>query len=117
LQTEYQFTLPCGYVDPNGDLHRSGIMRLATALDEVQPLRGARVQANQAYVAVVLLSRVVTQLGSITPVTPAIVERLFAADFAYLQDLYVRVNEPNGGFAETQCPDCGSRFAVDLLAS
>jgi hypothetical protein len=117
LQTEYQFTLPCGYVDDNGDLHRSGIMRLATALDEVQPLRDARVQANQAYVAVLLLSRVVTQLGDIMPVTPAVVERLFAADFAYLQDLYVRMNEPNGAIAETQCPDCGSRFSVDLLAS
>lgn len=117
LQTEYQFTLPCGYVDERGDLHRSGIMRLATALDEVQPLRDARVQANQAYVAVLLLSRVVTQLGDIAPVTPAVVERLFAADFAYLQDLYVRMNEPSGAVAETQCPDCGARFAVDLLAS
>jgi hypothetical protein len=92
-------------------------MRLATALDEVQPLRDARVQANQAYVAVLLLSRVVTQLGGISPVTPATIERLFAADFAYLQDLYVRMNESSARVAETECPDCGSRFAVDLLTS
>jgi hypothetical protein len=116
LQTEYRFTLPCGYIDDQGDLHRGGVMRLATALDEVQPLRDARVQANQAYVAVLLLSRVVTQLGEIAPVMPSMIERLFAADFAYLQELYVRMNEPGGGLAETQCPDCGSRFAVDVLA-
>ena len=89
---------------------------MATALDEVQPLRDARVQANQAYVAVLLLSRVVTQLGDITPVPPSLIERLFAADFAYLQELYIRMNEPAGSLAETQCPDCGSRFAVDVLA-
>jgi hypothetical protein len=116
LQTEYLFTLPCGYVDEVGDLHRTGIMRLATALDEVQPLRDARVQANEAYVAILLLSRVVTSLGTIAPVTPAVIERLFAADFAYLQEMYVRINDEGAGVAETQCPDCGSRFAVDLHA-
>jgi hypothetical protein len=117
LQTEHQFTLPCGFVDDVGDLHRSGTMRLATALDEVQPLADARVQANEAYVAIVVLSRVITRLGGIEPVTPGVVERLFAADFAYLQDLYMRMNEPGGAIAETQCPDCGCRFAVDLLAA
>jgi len=116
LQTEYHFTLPCGYVDERGDLHRDGVMRLATALDEVQPLRDARVQANEAYVAVLLLSRVVTQLGDVSLVTPNVIERLFAADFVYLQELYIRMNEPDGALAETQCPDCGSRFAVDVLA-
>ena len=117
LQTEYAFTLPCGYVDQDGTLHRSGSMRLASALDEVQPLGDARVRTNQAYVAILLLSRVITRLGSIPVVTPAVVERLFAADFAYLQDLYVRMNEPGGSIGETQCPDCGSRFAIDLLAA
>jgi hypothetical protein len=117
LHTEYEFTLPCGYVDESGDLHRTGVMRLATALDEVQPLSDPRVQANSAYVAIVLLSRVITRLGGIKPVTPAVVERLFAADFAYLQNLYVHMNEAGGSIAETQCPGCGSRFAVDLLAA
>ena len=114
LRTEFEFTLPCGFVDDLGDLHRTGVMRLGTALDEVQPLRDLRVQANQAYVAIVLLSRVIMRLGRIEPVTPAVVERLFAADFAYLQDLYMRINEPGGALAETQCPECGLRFAVDL---
>ena len=117
LQTEYEFTLPCGYVDETGNLHRTGVMRLATALDEVQPLSDSRVQANAAYVAIVLLSRVITRLGSIKPVTPVTIERLFAADFAYLQSLYVHMNEAGGSIAETQCPGCGSRFAVDLLAA
>src|SRR5579862_8910988 len=96
FQTEYQFTLPCGFVDAAGDLHRTGVMRLATTLDEVQPLADARVQSNPAYVAVLVLSRVVTQLGTLKPVSPAIIERLFAADFAYLQEVYVRLNEPDG---------------------
>ena len=117
LQTEYQFTLPCGYVDEAGNLHRGGTMRLATALDEVQPLSDARVRANEAYVGILLLSRVLTRLGSVECVTPAVVERLFSADFAYLQDLYVQMNQPGPALAETQCPDCGSRFAVDLLAA
>src|SRR5918912_1209864 len=90
LHTQCEFTLPCGYVDERGDLHRSGIMRLATALDEVQPLADGRVKANDAYVAILLLSRVITRLGSLPSVTPVIIERLFAADFAYLQELYVR---------------------------
>jgi hypothetical protein len=116
LQTEYRFTLPCGFVDERGNLHRDGAMRLAVALDEVQPLRDARVQNNQAYVAVLLLSRVVTRLGNISPVPPSLVERLFAADFVFLQDLYMRINQPGGELGETECPDCGLRFAVDLLA-
>jgi hypothetical protein len=117
LQTEYPFTLPRGYVDERGNLHRQGVMRLAVALDEIHPLRDGRVQRNPAYVAIVLLSRVVTRLGNISPVPPAVVERLFAADLAFLQDLYMRMNEPGGELAETQCPDCGVCFAVDLLAS
>ena len=114
LQTEYAFTLPCGYVDDHGDLHREGVMRLAVALDEVEPLRDPRVQANQAYLSILLLSRVVTRLGAISPVPPTVVAGLFSADFAYLQDLYVRVNDAGDGLVETECPQCGSRFALDL---
>lgn len=116
LQTEFEFTLPCGYVDEQGNLHRHGTMRRATALDEVEPLRDARVKANEAYLTILLISRVVTRLGGLTSVPPAVVERLFATDFAYLQDLYLRVN---GGSAivETECPSCGTRFALDLAAA
>jgi hypothetical protein len=114
LRTEYQFTLPCGFVDERGDLHRGGVMRLATALDEVEPLRDPRVRGNEAYLSILLLSRVVVELGAISPVSPAVVERLFATDFTYLQNLYERVNQADSGLVETECPTCGTRFALDL---
>lgn len=114
LQTEFQFTLPCGYADEQGTLHRQGVMRLATALDEVESMRDARVRANDAYLSVLLLSRVLTRLGTIAPVPTEVVERLFSADFVYLQELFVRVNEPGDHVVETACPACGTRFALDL---
>lgn len=115
LQTEYEFSLPCGYLDERGDLHRHGVMRLATALDEVEPLRDPRVSSNQAYLSILVLSRVLIRLGEISPVPPVLVERLFSADFAYLQDLYVRVNELGTSMVETECPSCGTHFQLDLV--
>ena len=94
FQTEYEFTLPLGFLDDDGTLHRDGVMRLATAADEIVPLKDARVQRNPAYLTVILLSRVVTRLGSLELVTPKTIEGLFAADLAFLQDAY---NEINGG--------------------
>ncbi len=114
LQTEFAFTLPCGYIDERGTLHREGLMRRATALDEVEPLGHPRVRANEAYLGILLLSRVVVRLGSLPEVTPELIERLFATDFTYLQDLYERVNGGGEGVAETQCPRCGERFMLDL---
>ncbi len=114
LQTEFEFTLPCGYIDEQGDLHRTGTMRLATARDEIEPLQDPRVRANDAYLGVLVLSRVLTRLGQISPVAPALVERLFSADFAYLQELYLRLNDAEQRFVETQCPACGHRISLDL---
>jgi hypothetical protein len=111
--TGVEFTLPRGYADEFGNLHRQGSMRLATALDEVQLLQDPRVHANQAYVSILLLSRVLTRLGDISPVPPPVVERLFSVDFAYLQDLYVRLNTV-ANVAETECPACGTSFEVEL---
>ena len=88
FRTEHEFTLPLGYLDAEGGLHRRGTMRLATAADEIQPLRDPRVQQNPAYLTVILLSRVITSLEGVEPVTPQVVEGLFAADLAHLQDLY-----------------------------
>ena len=116
LQTEFPFTLPRGYVDERGDLHRDGVMRLATATDEVEPLADARVRANEAYLPILLLSRVVLRLGTLSPVPPAVIGQLFAADFVYLQELYVRANDAGGEVIETECPRCGERFALDLSA-
>ena len=114
MQTEFEFTLPRGYVDAHGGLHQHGAMRLATALDEIEPLSDPRVRANEGYLSILLLSRVITRLGDLGQPTPDVVERLFATDFAYLQDMYVRLNETDASVIETQCPACGSRFALDL---
>ena len=93
FQTEFNFTLPKGYVDPNGVLHREGVMRLATAKDEIAPLQDYRVQKNRAYLVIILLSRVITKLGSADSINPAVIERLFSSDLAYLQEFYRRINE------------------------
>lgn len=113
LQTEYSFTLPRGFVDPQGKLHREGTMRLATAMDEIAPMRDPRVRDNQAYLAVVILSRVVTRLGEVKEVTPNTIEKLYTADLAYLQDLYRRINTDGVGAMSVTCPNCSHTFAVN----
>jgi hypothetical protein len=114
MQTEIAFTLPLGYVDEHGDTHRDGTMRLATARDEIEPLRDAGVRANSAYVTVLLLARTVTRIGPVTDITPALVESLFAADFDHLQRLYERVNSSGDAVGIVTCPQCDHRFEVDL---
>lgn len=96
FQTEVEFTLPRGYVDPDGNLHRHGVMRLATAADEILPLRDPRVQQNQAYHAVIVLARVITRLGDVPTIDTRVIENLFASDLDYLQRLYERINESDG---------------------
>ncbi|HKT00634.1 MAG TPA: hypothetical protein VJT31_13970 [Rugosimonospora sp.] len=114
LRTEFAFELPRGYVDETGTVHRSGVMRLATARDELVPLRDDRVRENPAYLTVVLLARVVTRIGSVTDVHAGVIENLFAADLAFLQDMYRRVNSEGHTRAGVACPECGHAFAVDL---
>jgi hypothetical protein len=114
LQTEFPFALPRGYVDDDGTLHRDGTMRLATAEDEIAPLRDPRVQANPAYLVVILLSRVVTRLGNLQTVNPRIVSRLFAGDLAYLEELYRQVNDDGSRLVGVTCPHCERDFDVDL---
>lgn len=110
LQTEFDFVLPKGYVDDQGTVHREGTMRLATALDEITPLRDPRVRANEAYLVVILLSRVITRLGTMRNITPGLIETFYAADLAYLQDLYRRVNEVEAHHVTVVCPNCGHEF-------
>ncbi|MFB6154767.1 MAG: hypothetical protein ABEJ22_02660 [Haloferacaceae archaeon] len=112
LQTTFEFTLPQGYVDDEGTRHREGTMRLASAADELKPLTDPRVQSNESYFTVILLSRVVTEIGSVTEVTPGVVENLFVADLSYLQDLYGRVNDRGANVVDATCPDCGTSFRV-----
>jgi hypothetical protein len=116
LQTEFEFTLPRGYVDKEGNLHRQGTMRLATALDEISPLRDPRVTGNQAYLAIILLARVITRLGSLADVNTKVIEGLFSADFAYLQDFYQRINENGTAKIEVMCPQCDHKFEVQAAS-
>jgi hypothetical protein len=113
LRTETQFTLPCGYLDADGALHRDGVMRRATAFDEIAPLRDPRVQANPGYLLVILLSRVITRLGAVTDLTPRTVEAFYAADLQFLQELYRRFNDPGGGRLAVTCPHCAGEFDVE----
>jgi hypothetical protein len=117
LQTEFDFTLPHGYVDSEGSLHRDGVMRLATANDEIAPMKDPRVQVNPGYLAVILLSRVVTRLGELRQVNPRVIEELFAADFAFLEDLYRRVNANGHNRVQVVCPGCERRFEVEVSRS
>ena len=92
FQTEVEFSLPKGYLDSNGVLHRRGVMRLATAADEILPLKDPRVQQNAAYLAVIVLARVITRLGDVPSIDTRVIEGLFASDLDYLQRLYERIN-------------------------
>jgi hypothetical protein len=117
LRTEFAFELPRGYVDGSGNVHRSGVMRLATGRDELVPLRDDRVRENPAYLSVVLLARVVTRLGTIDDIHAGIIENMFATDVAFLQDLYRRVNQEGHTRAGVTCPACEHTFAVDVAGS
>ena len=112
LQTEFEFTLPKGYIDKNGNLHKQGIMRLANAKDEIAPLQDPRVQHNSAYLVIILLSRVVTKLGDVN-INPAVIENLFSADLAYLQDFYRRINTNGHSSMKIMCPECENLFEVE----
>jgi hypothetical protein len=114
FQTEYPFTLPLGYVDDDGSLHREGVMRLATAADEIHPLRDARVQQNEAYLIVIILSRVISSLGSVSQVNPKVIEALYAVDLAYLQEFYNQINRSGSATLEAVCPQCEYSVSVAL---
>ena len=114
LQTEFPFTLPKGYVDREGNLHREGVMRLATAYDEIAPLRDPRVQAIPGYLVVILLSRVIEKLGDVENINHKVIEGLFAGDLAYLQDLYYRINEEDNNRLTVTCPHCEQDFEVEI---
>jgi hypothetical protein len=114
LRTDFTFLLPRGYVDSSGRVHRDGVMRLATARDELVPLRDDRVRENPSYLTVVLLARVITRIGTIDDIHAGIIENLFASDLAFLQDLYRRVNAEGHTRATVICPNCEHQFAVDV---
>jgi hypothetical protein len=114
FQTEIEFRLPRGYMDDDGTLHHEGVMRLATAADEILPLKDPRVQSNPAYLTVIVLSRVVTKLGGLPDVNPRIIENLYASDVSYLQSLYQKLNtNGNGnGHRKVACPNCNEEIDI-----
>lgn len=114
MEVEFPFILPRGYADATGQVHREGRVRLATALDEIEAVHDPRVLANEAYLPVALLSRVITHLEGVPSITPAIVERFYAADLAYLEDLYLRLNLHEHMSVGAVCPHCGTAFQLQV---
>jgi hypothetical protein len=114
IRTEFAFVLPRGFVDSAGRVHREGVMRLATARDELSPQTDSRVRQNPSYLTVLLLERTVTKLGSLPAVDTYVVENLFASDLAFLQDLYRRINQDGHTEATVTCPACSHEFTVDI---
>ena len=114
MKSEYAFTLPRGFVDAEGQVHREGTMRLATARDEIEPLRQVEVRQNEAYLSVLLLARTITRIGAHTEISPDMVEDLFAADFDHLQRLYERINTDGEAVGVVACPSCANEVEGDL---
>lgn len=117
LQTEYEFILPRGYVDDEGNLQKNGKMRLSTAADEILPMKDPRVQSNPAYLTVILLSRVITSLGNLKMITPKVIEGLFSSDFTYLQEMYTRINQNGTNSLKAVCPKCEHTFEMEVSSS
>lgn len=114
IRTEYPFVLPRGYVDEHGTIHRDGVMRLATARDEITTQTDPRVRQNPAYLTVLLLSRTITRIGQVKQPDTLVIENLFASDLAFLQDLYRRINQEGHTEVAVDCPSCGNSFTVDV---
>jgi len=114
IQTELEFTLPKGYMDENGKIHKKGVMRMATAVDEILPLKDPRVQSNPAYVTILILSRVILSIGEIDNISTNIIEKLFTADLSYLQSLYQSFNNIGTAKVTAVCPKCKNEFEVEL---
>ncbi|MBQ4481668.1 MAG: phage tail assembly protein [Lachnospiraceae bacterium] len=114
METVYDFTLPKGYLDGNGELHKRGRMRLATAGDEISATRDPRVLSNPSYLTIVILSRVITEIEGVDSISATLIEKLFTADLAFLQDMYQRINDIEPPTLTAVCPKCGESFEVPL---
>jgi hypothetical protein len=119
LSTEYPFTLPIGYIDGEGNRYQNGVMRLATAADEILSAKDMRVQSNPAYLVVIILSKVITELGTLPKeeITPKLMEKLFVSDFSYLRGFYEEINRNGKGKIPATCPKCDNKFEVSLGSS
>lgn len=115
--TEFPFTLPHGLVTPDGAVHRDGAMRMSTAFDEIEPIKDPRVRSNPGYLVIILLTRVITRLGSLDYINTNTIENLYSADLAYLQDLYQRINVNGHSRVQVDCPHCSEPFEVETAGS
>lgn len=115
LQTEFEFTLPKGYIDEEGNLNKTGTMRLATAADEILPMKDPRVKSNPSYLSLIVMSRVIKSLGDIEVITPKVIEELFSGDLMYLQDFYQRINQNGSTAYKVHCPKCEHSFEAETL--
>ncbi|MCU0567172.1 MAG: phage tail assembly protein [Oculatellaceae cyanobacterium Prado106] len=115
--TEFEFKLPRGLVDPDGAIHQAGRMRLATAKDEMLVQKNYQAQDNETYGTLVMLSQVITTLGTLKELTPELLENLFSLDLAYLQEFYNRINQSGQAHVPVQCPTCRQQFAVEFALS
>ena len=114
IYTEFEFILPRGLLDSEGNVHRQGVMRLATAKDEIYLQKNRDAQENTAYAVIVMLSRVITKLGDLTEINPDLLENLFTKDLAYLREFYNRINQHGDAYIPVQCPQCNTNFQVEL---
>lgn len=114
LHTEFAFTLPVGLADFQNRVHRQGIMRLATARDELVVHKHPEVQDNPAYGFLIMLSQVISRLGSLNTVNPQLLESLVLRDLAYLREFFNRINQQGNAHIPVQCPHCQSQFSVEL---
>lgn len=114
FKTEFSFELPRGFVDDQGDLHKKGTMRLATAADEILPMRDPRVQQNPGYLTIIMLSRVITNLGNLKAIDTQVIEHLFTTDLAFLQGFYQQINEVASPSMKTTCPKCDHQYEAPM---
>ncbi|MCI9384825.1 MAG: phage tail assembly protein [Lachnospiraceae bacterium] len=114
VQTVYDFELPKGYMDNSGEIHKKGKMRLATAGDEISATRDPRVLGNPSYLSIVVLSKVITEMEGVEMVTTTLIEKLFTADMAFLQDMYQKINNTEAVTMKVVCPECGNTQEVPL---
>ena len=114
FKTEFEFVLPKGFVDKSKTVHRKGVMRLATAKDEIAPLQDYRVKNNEAYMTIILLSRVIIKLGDLKNVDTSVIERLYSVDLDYLQRFYQKINSEESSTIHLKCPSCESEFQIGL---
>lgn len=114
-QTEFPFILPQGYLDSEGNSHKEGMMRLATAYDEIAPMRDPRVQRNPGYLVIILLARTIVKLGTLEQINTKVIEGLFSGDLVYLQDFYQRINQNGHSRFRVACPHCQGEFEVETV--